>query len=57
MNQQDRIVEAIKAELRRQQPCDGQFYYVDAANTSATVIDATVDLEAIADAVITALEL
>lgn len=52
MTPQDRIIEAIKAELRRQQPSDGQFYYVDAANTKAAVIDATVDLEAIADAVL-----
>lgn len=57
MTQQDLIIEAIKAELRRQEPTDGQFFYVDAANTKATVIDATVDLEAIADAAVRALEL
>lgn len=54
MTQQDRVVAAIVAELRRQEPKDGQFFYVDASNTAATVIDATIDLEAVAQAVIAA---
>lgn len=52
----ERAVAAIVAELRRQEPSDGQFFYVDASNTAAAVIDATVDLEAIAAAVLAALE-
>lgn len=52
----DRIVAAIITELRRQEPSDGQFFYIDAANTKAVVIDATVDLEAVAEAVIAVLK-
>jgi hypothetical protein len=51
----ERAIIAIAVELRRQEPTDGQFYYVDASNPAATVIDGTVDLEAIAQAVIDAL--
>jgi hypothetical protein len=52
----DRIVSAIIAELRRQEPTDGQFFYVDASNTAAVTIDATIDLEALARAVLEALK-
>lgn len=55
MTQLDLAVSAIVAELRRQEPNDGQIFYLDASNTAATVIDATIDLEAVAAAVIRAL--
>lgn len=54
MGQQDRIIVAIIAELGRQEPDDGQSFYVNASNPAATVIDATIDLEAIARAVVEA---
>lgn len=56
MTKLDRAVAAIVAELRRQEPNDGQIFYLDASNTAATVIDATIDLEAVAQAVIEAME-
>lgn len=55
MTPQERVIATIIAELRKQEPANGEFFYVDAANTAAVVIDATVDLEAIAEAVIQAL--
>ncbi|QOV95256.1 hypothetical protein [Novosphingobium sp. ES2-1] len=55
MTQLDRAVSAIVAELRRQEPNDGQIFYLDASNTAATVIDATIDLEALARAVLEAI--
>nr|DAL40983.1 MAG TPA_asm: hypothetical protein [Caudoviricetes sp.] len=56
MTDRDRIVAAIVSELRRQEPSDGQFFYVNASDPAATVIDATVDLEAVAEAVLRALD-
>lgn len=51
----EQATSAIVGELRRQEPTDGQFFYIDASNTSATVIDATVDLVAVARAVLSAI--
>jgi hypothetical protein len=51
----DRVTAAIIAELRRQEPSDGQFFYVEASNPAAVVIDATIDLEAVARVVIKAM--
>lgn len=56
MTKLDRAVAAIVAELRRQEPTNGEFFYVDASNTAATVIDATIDLEALARVVIEEVE-
>lgn len=56
MTKLDRAVAAIVAELRRQEPNDGQIFNLDASNTAATVIDATIDLEALARAVIEEVE-
>lgn len=53
---QDHIVAAIIAELRRQEPTDGQFFYIDASNTAAVTIDATIDVDAVAVAVLEALK-
>lgn len=55
MGQQERVIVAIIAELGRQEPDDGQSFYVNASNPAATVIDATIDLEAIARAVVEAM--